>query len=582
MKWMTRAREDKLYFGLSIAVAVLLVLDLFLLRGHSAYMDGIAHLTTLTQFYEAMKQGFVRITWTDGFANYGMPIPLYIHQTVGYLGGWLAWLLRGDVVMVYKLMFLMGAVFSSAVFYKFLRLYYTPLSSFVGVFLMNVAPYRILNLYIREALPEFLAAVMFPLILLATHHFVKAKSKWAGAILTGVFALIALSHPMMLIVGSALFAGYLLFLLQGVKNYLPTVWRYAFFMGWGLLIAAYYIIPLKVEIKYFYYGLQSNHLTPGQYLGLANYLDPNWYYFYIRDVANRGHFVKGGLLETAIMVAGTVTLAYFLWKKKVKKIELWHFAWGTGLVLIFLTTKYAGWLYENIDLLANIQFPWRMLSAYIYIPAILVAALVDSATVKKVRPYLAVLIIALVAIWRFPQMYAKNNTMHDIGRYYFTPVNLHSTLMNTVWTGETAEYPRKETKPEIIEGKGEVEIREVKYGRREYRVKADGEIRMADYTFYFPGWEVKVDGQPVTIEFQDPNYRGVITYRVPGGEHLINLRFGDTKLRQVANAITLTSLGAFLAYLGWIKTKGGRQLPAHVNLLQVKKQPVNRKIPSRK
>lgn len=544
-----------MYFVLSILISILLVSDLFFTPGHSAYMDGIAHITTLTQFYQAMKEGIWRVVWTDGFANYGMPIPLYIHQTVGYLGGWLAILLQGDVVLVYKLLFLIGAVFSSAVFYKFLRIYFTPLSAFLGVFLMNVSPYRILNLYIREALPEFLAAVMFPTILLATYNFVKLKSKWSGFILTVVFALIALSHPMMLVVGSILFGFYFLYLIKDENDKLLITLKYGMHMVWGLLIAAYYIIPLKMEIKYFYYGQQENHLTGGQYLGMANYFDPKWYYFYIRDVANRGHFVKGGVLETIIMIVSTMYLAYQLISKKLKKLHIWHFASVVGIALIFMTTKYSFWFYENINLLSNIQFPWRMLSAYIYVPAIIVASVFDHIQYRKWAHYAVLIFILVVSIARFPQIYAKNNTMHDTARYYFTPINLHSVVMNTVWTAETTDYPIKDHKADIIEGKGSIEVKDVRYGIREYVVNAESDVRMVDYTFYFPGWEVWVDNAIVPIEFQDPDYRGVITYNIPSGRHDVRLYFGDTKLRKLSNAVSIVSLLFFVIYAIYLKLK---------------------------
>lgn len=538
-----------MYFVLSIIVSILLVADLFFTPGHSAYMDGIAHITTLTQFYQAMKEGIWRVVWTDGFANYGMPIPLYIHQTVGYLGGWLSYIFGGDVVFVYKLLFLMGAVFSSAVFYKFLRIYFAPLASFLGVFLMNVSPYRILNLYIREALPEFLAAVMFPTILLATYNFVKLKSKWSGAVLTIVFALIALSHPMMLVVGSILFGFYFLYLIKDEPHKLSVTMRYGLFMIWGLLIAAYYIIPLKMEIKYFYYGQQENHLTGGQYLSFKNYFDPKWYYFYIRDVANRGHFVKGGLIESIILACSGLYLLFLLLAKKMKQIQLWHFATLSGLVIVFMTTKYSAWFYENINILSNIQFPWRMLSAYIYIPAIIVASIFDKLIKTKWNNIAVFLFILLISFLRFPQIYAKNNTMHDTARYYFTPINLHSVVMNTVWSAETTDYPVMDHKADIIEGSGEIEVIDNRYGIREYTIDAKTDVRLVDYTFYFPGWEVKVDDKVVPIEFQDPDYRGVITYVVPSGKHHVELYFGDTKIRKASNILTLLSAGFFVGYL---------------------------------
>ncbi|MFA6814451.1 MAG: hypothetical protein WCR60_02810, partial [Patescibacteria group bacterium] len=50
---------------------------------------------------------------------------------------------------------------------------------------------------------------------------------------------------------------------------------------------------------------------------------------------------------------------------------------GVGLISIFLTTKLAEPAYQSIDFLSNIQFPWRMLSTFIFIPPIILAYLIN-------------------------------------------------------------------------------------------------------------------------------------------------------------------------------------------------------------
>jgi hypothetical protein len=443
-------------------------------------------------------------------------------------------------------------VISSILLYWFLRIYYRPLAAVAGVMLYNFAPYRILNLYVREALPEFLASVFFPMIMLGTYYFVKKKKRWAVPLMVVFFAVIALSHPMMLVVGSILFGSYFLFLLKDEKKKLKPTILYTVFLAWGILIAGYYVFPLKMENKYFYYGQQENHLTPGQYLSAENYLSREWHYFYRDDIVNRGHFVKGGLLESLVLAAGVLYLLSRLAKRRFR-LELVDLATFVGVVLVFMTTKYAGIFYERINLLSNIQFPWRMLSAYVYIPAIILAHGVNSVKSPRWRFYATAAVIVLVAWIRFPQAYSKNNTYHNLDRYYFTVANLHSVLMNTVWTGETADYPVKEVKGEIVEGEGELVITEVKNGYRDYQLSAETEVRMADYTFYFPGWKVYVDGVETPIEWQDPAYRGVITYRVPAGEHELSLRFEETRVRKYSLWISGLATIGFIAWMVLIK-----------------------------
>ncbi|QQG44561.1 MAG: glycosyltransferase family 39 protein [Candidatus Roizmanbacteria bacterium] len=539
---MTKSKLDRICILFIVIISVLVVFDLFFNKGHSAWMDGRVHITTITQFFLAIKDGDFKVTWLDGIANYGMPFGFVGHQLISYLGAFVTFL-TNDVLTSWKIIALIGALLSNLFFYFFLRIYFSPVSSLLAVFLYNVAPYRILNLYVREALPEFFASLFFPLIPLCLYYLIKKRKFWAIPALTIATALFTLNHPMLLVVSAFFFISYLIFLLKDEKSRLKLLILSGTLMAWGILIAAYYIIPLQVEIKYFYYGI-GNHLTPGQYLSLKNFIDPNWYYFLLSqgDIINRGHFVKVGEIELIGVVIGLLLVIWRLRNRKKWQFTILELTLFLSLLVLFLTTKYSLFLYQKINLLSNIQFPWRMLSLFIFLPPIIFAYIFEKFNWKV----LMIIFVLVVALMRFPQLYSKNNTDHPMSRYLFTTINIHSTNMNTVWTGETDDYPIKKNKGEIIRGKGKITSYAKKNSSRKYKVEAESDIRMADYTFYFPGWTVYVDGVKTNIEFQDPDYRGVITYNVPAGKHDILVKFEDTKVRTLGNIISVVSLDGFL------------------------------------
>ena len=540
---MFKEKIDKLYIGLIVLISALLVFDLFFNQGHSAHMDGRVHITTITQFYKAMLAGDWKPAWADGFANYGMPVPLVAHQLISYLGAWIT-LITNNTITSWKIVALVAAILSNVIFYRFLRIYFIPLASFVGVFLYNVAPYRILNLFIREALPEFFASVFFPLVLMALYYLIKEKKLWAIPFLAIAMTGLALSHPMMLVVSSFITVPYFLFLLKDEKDKIRPFFLSGILMVWGLLMAAYYLLPLQYEIKYFYYGA-GNHLTPGQTLHLMNFIDPHWYYFLERDILNRGHFVTPGVFEVIIVALGLFYIVAKLLKAKKWKPDILDLTVIVGIITLFFTTDYSLIFYQKINLLSNIQFPWRMLSLFIFIAPIIVAYLLDKLDAKKLQ-IVAVCLIIFFAVARFPQLYSKNNTEHGMSRYLFTTINLHSTNMNTVWTGVTEDYLRHPEKGAIVEGKGKIVKRELSNSWRKYTVENESPVRMADYTFYFPGWKVWVDGQPAEIQFQDPDFRGVITYNVPAGKHEIYVKFTATKVHVLGNLISVSAILGFI------------------------------------
>ena len=132
-------------------------------------------------------------------------------------------------------------------------------------------------------------------------------------------------------------------------------------------------------------------------------------------------------------------------------------------------------------------------------------------------------------------------------------------MLNTVWTDKSEDYPDKNPQGEIIEGKGKIIGETLKNSSRMYTVNAATPLRMIDHTFYFPGWKVYVDGNPVTIEFQNPKYRGVITYQVPPGKHSIYVVFEDTKVRLLGKILSVVSLILFFA-LFFLRNRIGKNV----------------------
>jgi hypothetical protein len=85
------------------------------------------------------------------------------------------------------------------------------------------------------------------------------------------------------------------------------------------------------------------------------------------------------------------------------------------------------------------------------------------------------------------------------------------------------------------------------------RVRADSDVTLRFYTYYFPGWRAAVDGIAAEIIPEPPN--GLITLQLSPGEHEVALRFGATPLRRAGAAISLAALVAVLALWLW----GGRR-----------------------
>ncbi len=552
-------KKDFLYSLLVTFFSVLLVFDLFLNKGQPATYDGPMHITMIAQFYKAFSEGEIRPTWSDGFANYGMHMALIHQQTTTYLGGIVNFIFH-DVVLSYNIVLLIGAILSSLFFYIFLRFYFNSNIAFFSTILFNFAPYRIINIYVRGTLPEFFASVFIALLLIGIYLLEKKKNMWSFILISLSVALLILTHPFMFIVSQFIIIPYFIFLLVNTnkKRYLIIATVCSFIAGIGL--SSFYLLPLTQEIKYFYYGLSKNHFTSGHFLTIVNYITESWPYFTHDGIFTRPQRIYSGIIETVIVLFGLLSV---VWLRAENKRKFFLFTVLISVAItVFFTTQYSYIFYKSINILSNIQHPWRMFSAFIFLPPIIFAIL--TARYRKIALLMTIIVMLSMSFLRFPQLYGKNYFTDSQARYFFTEENLGAVVLNTIWTGQTRDYPIKKTKGEIIEGAGKITDKAILNSSRKYTVHADTPIRMVDYTFYFPGWNVYIDNKKADIQFQDPDYRGVITYSVPEGQHQIQVRFEDTKVRLLGKFLSFFSI---LVLIGiFIFRQRGAQLFAKARL----------------
>jgi hypothetical protein len=73
-------------------------------------------------------------------------------------------------------------------------------------------------------------------------------------------------------------------------------------------------------------------------------------------------------------------------------------------------------------------------------------------------------------------------------------------------------------------------------------------------TAWFPGWRVRVDGQPVTAGPGESS--GLITFQLPAGEHTVNVEYGRTDTEKAAAGISLAALILALALALALASRG--------------------------
>lgn len=519
-----------------ILISVVPILDLFK-SGLPVTHDGQDHVARIANFYQNLSEGNIIPRWARNLNwGYGHPILEFLYPLPSYVSS-IFHFLGFTLVDSVKLVFGMTFILSSVAMYIFVKeLLSDEKAAFSASLLYVIAPYRFVDLYVRGAIGEHVAFIFPPLVFFFLLRLSKRYSSWhliGGAI---SLAGLNLSHNAISLMFVSLFVLYSIFLIYQSKNRTRLVSRYLMvvFLGFGL--SAFFWIPAFAEGKY---TLRDIVTGSGEYS--KSFVV--WRDFFI------GGWSYGGTLSLSkqigiihwVGIFISVIATYFLYRNKNK---LWIISASCFLffwITLFLMTDESNPIWQSISLLQKFQFPWRFLSLTVFISAVLGA--ISFHQVKDKYKIILLFVLALGLFLINKDYWHANGFLHKEESFY------KGIYEGTTDTGESAPIwsvrfmeKRPKFKIEIIEGNGEVKEIERNITERKYQVKAKERIRVLENTLYFPGWVVLVDGKDENVQFQDAQYRGLITFYVNNGDHAVNIIYRETKIRLFSNIISLVSL----------------------------------------
>lgn len=545
-KSYSRFSVQSVAYGIILFACILLNLDLILHKGIPTTFDGHIHITTAVQYAQILKSIEIP-SWFQGFANYGYPLSLVAHQSSAFFGAALI-IIGLEPHQVFKIIIFASTVMSGWGMFWFLdnllrknlraqdRLVWAALC---GALMWIFSHYRIMNIYSRGAIPELFVSALLPILLFQISTCLARPNTHRLILLAFLSGLLVLTHPMAIITAMPLVVACILSWVSVKKSALRNIFLVSCMGVLGIVMAAYYLFPLVIESKYFYQGSSLSEIGLDTFLDLKNVFVVRWPYFSLTDHPGpRVGPIPVGLVEFFVYLVGVGYALLLVFKRKFhRSIGVWVFAASLSL---FLSTTLSAPFYAKLSFLSSLQYPWRFLLPFHFSASVLTSLLLAQFRMQR---YSILALLTILVAMRLPEAYGKNYVDHDVAYYSFTKENLHSTNLNPRWVGETKEYPKQESLLSVIEGTAVVEVINEKASNRSYAVTAKNPVRISFNTFYFPGWRIYLDGIEQVIEYQDPDYRGVMTFEIPEGSYRIDVKYGDTKVRFVSKLISLAAVG---------------------------------------
>lgn len=501
--------------------------------------DGEAHIGRLASFYRSLTEGNLIPRW-GGTLNggFGHPVLMFLFPLPMYLGS-IFHFLGFSFIDSIKLIFGLSFIASGLAMYLWIKEIWGEEAGFVAGLLYMFAPYRFVDLYVRGAIGENSAFVWPPLIcyfLLILSHKFKWRYLVGGSLsLAGLI----LSHNALSLMFLAIIFGYTGYLIFISRKKSQSIIYYLFSILLGFGLSAFFWVPSFFEGKY---TLRDIILSSGEFINhfpnLSQLFNSPWGY----GGSPAGFSLQIGIIQWLVIFTSPIVLL-FLWRRKDKYTIFYGFLIIVFVIILFLLLPISIPVWQKISLLQKFQFPWRFLSLAVFIPAVLAGGLIY--ILPKKTKLVAVLSLLLVSVW------LNKDYCHAKGYFVKSDRYFSEEYRGTTDTGESS--PRwgirgfdgevRKDNIEVIGGKAEVRQIKRLSNLHLYEVKVISEkAQFLENTLYFPGWEVLIDGKKTSVEFQDPNHRGLLTFFVPQGQHETKVVFTETRLRRVADLLSLAPL----------------------------------------
>lgn len=521
--------------------------------------DGFFHLQRTRALADALRQGVLYPRWFPDFSfGYGHPI-LHYYAPGFYYPPALIHLLGLDLISATRLALALIYGLSGAAAYLALRILTAPPAALVGSVITLLFPYRLYDLWVRGALPEFAAFLWPPLLLYASIRVLRTPGPWwtsrSALTLALAWAALALTHNLTALMAALMTLAALpliAWLCRRSTNYAQALFGTTLRLGLpallGALLSGFYTMPALLEAYWVGIGTSSER---GDYtVHFANWSSLWQIAARYRYPAAADPVVPLPVYALPLIMWGGILLAWPRYRRFSPALAL-----GAVCGLVWLTTVYSAPLWAwGAPLLGKLQFPWRWQTILTLAFGVLAALLVDGVIAVQTRPTRAwlgasvtslLILIYAAGIPITPQ--TRGLQPRDLWAF-----DAEHGQVGSTWTGEF--LPRWVIAPRWTIGRGpetppplqppvEVVAAPVNVGYLDtvYAIQAAAPLTVTLDRFYFPVWQIQIDGtaQPAFPAGE----LGLLSVSLPSGDHQLAVAWRATPAIWLGRAVTL---------LGWL------------------------------
>lgn len=551
------------------------------IRGH----DFNLHFYRIPIINAMWEQGIWFSRWSpDLTLGYGSPLFNFYPPLSAYLLTINYWLTGQHAPLAYNLSYALALITGAIGMFLLGRWLYGPAGGLLASAAYSFSPLLLYQTYARGSLSNSWVLALLPWAAWALLILVRQPRIGRALLAIILLASLPLFH---IAAGLIQLPALLLLALAGLttwkKIHAPPRFGATLLMLGGVLLAglalsAFFWLPALSEISYTYYAQAANEVPFADHFAAVWHWPPR----HLAGAINPYWPLSPGIGQMLLafgagLVAWGSWLSYSRQSRKenhpseqtllaTRVAALSLLLGGAGL---FLATTPSYWLWENIPLLTNWQFPWRFLD----LPTFFFALTSGYAayrlsqmnhwppTLKQLPLLLLGGAITLFFVNAIPYLYPPvvtdlpqrltpaeaTDAQQRYSIYGLIGWSEYTASTVTAWPAEPlfvgadnqAPLAAKTIAPDLP---AQIITSDPWQATWQFDAPSGTEVTLAHH--YFPGWQLTVNGHAAPL---GPDELGRMQFTVPAGEHLVKLAWGQTPVRRWANGVTSTAVLLLLA-----------------------------------
>ncbi|NEP15501.1 MAG: hypothetical protein F6J97_01215 [Leptolyngbya sp. SIO4C1] len=558
----SRASRLAWLWPIAILGIAAIALNLRMIRdGLNGQVDLIWHVTWLQHFSKQLLEGSWYPRWLAG-TNYGYGSPTFVfYPPLVYYAGTALKALGLSVEQTVTVLFSLAIFLSGLTFYLYGKSRWSTIPALAGALAYMGMPYLAFTTYQVGSLSSMVAIAWLPLGWWLTEKTAR-QAAW-GIGLALFWTMLTLTHmPTLLIC----FIGWLpcIFILYRSRSW-TILFNLVKSAALGIGMASFYLLPALLEKKLVNIdamkdiggGFRNMMIGSSALPILPLSLDYGFSHVFIHQA-----------LIILILTAAAVLL-YRVDARIAREGWLWF---GFAAAIAFFISSLSWPLWQLSPTLQRVQSSTRLLPIFSFQAAALLG-LVTSGTLKLRNKFFKLClaaVIALLLLANFSFAYKisrKFPALHNPGRANLEYLDYFKTALYAPHPDKLIDVPeyrpllpsgKAVPKPvigqprlSVVKGQADTKLQAWQSYHRAFQAEVSAESLIRIRTYYYPGWQLWVNGQQQTIEVLDD---GTIGVRLLPGSYAIRLGFQRTA------ALTIGLLLSFVCavYLVYFDRQLGR------------------------